>query len=140
MAVNLGSGLNFNTQRTVIPPSTTPTSGSQTPNKAPPTTPQHVPSTTATPKHQAKSPMGPDYSRTHFDSLSKNQQPPEQKTKLKSDDIFGDLLGSQGYTFTGKKDSAPRTINAMRKEEMATYVDPEKLKIMEWVSNLQMKY
>lgn len=48
--------------------------------------------------------------------------------------MFGDLLGSQGYNFAGKKDSAPKTINAMRKEEIVTYMDPEKLKVMEWVS------
>lgn len=129
----MGGGLNFGAQRTVFPPSTTPTSGSQTPNRAPPTTPQHAPSAATTPKHQAKSPVGPDYSRSHFDTLNKNQ-PTEQKTKPKSDDIFGDLLGSQGYTFTGKKDNTPRTINAMRKEEMATHMDPEKMKILEWVS------
>ncbi|KAJ8920099.1 hypothetical protein NQ315_011754 [Exocentrus adspersus] len=129
---NLGSGLSFSSQRITVPPSTTPTSGSQTPNRVPPSTPQHIPSATTTPKHQAKSPLGPDYSRSHFDSLGKNQPQQEAKAKPKSDDIFGDLLGSQGYAFTGKRDNAPRTINAMRKEEMATYVDPEKLKVIEW--------
>lgn len=117
-------------------PTTTPNSGTQSPNIVPPTTPQHVPSAATTPKHQVKSPLGPDYSRSHFDTLNKNPQQPQDKTKVTSDDVFGDLLGSQGYTFTGKKDNAPRTINAMRKEEMATYIDPEKMKVMEWVSNL----
>ncbi|KAJ8945124.1 hypothetical protein NQ318_001589 [Aromia moschata] len=130
---NLGSGLNFGKQYSTVPPSTTPTSGNQTPNRVPPTTPQHTPQPTATtPKHQAKSPMGPDYSRSHFDNLNKNPQQTDPKTKPKSDDVFGDLLGSQGYSFTAKKDSTPRTINAMRKEEMATYMDPEKLKVTEW--------
>lgn len=132
---NLGTDSNLGFQR-IIPPSTTPTSGSQTPNLAPPTTPQHSGSTATTPKHQPKSPSGPDYSRSHFDTLNKNQQPQnDTKTKPKSDDVFGDLLGSQGYTFSGKKDNTPKTINAMRKEEMATYMDPEKLKVMEWVSH-----
>lgn len=99
---------------------------------APPTTPKHVPSTTNTPKHQMKSPSGPDYSRSHFDSLNNYQQQQQDKNKT-SHDVFGDLLGSQGYSFTGKKETAPRTINAMRKEEMATYMDPEKLKVLEWV-------
>ncbi|XP_050499686.1 cyclin-G-associated kinase [Diabrotica virgifera virgifera] len=133
---NLGGGLNFGS---TIPPSTTPTSGSQTPNKVPPTTPQHMPSSnTATPKHQARSPLGgADYNRAHFDTLNKNQQQQQQpqnepKEKVKSDDVFGDLLGSQGYSFTGKKDNAPRTMNAMMKKEMAAYMDPEKMKVMEW--------
>lgn len=52
---------------------------------------------------------------------------------MKSEDVFGDLLGSQGYQFAAKKDNAPRTINEMRKEEVAKDMDPEKLKIMEWV-------
>lgn len=51
--------------------------------------------------------------------------------KSKSDeDIFGDLLGSQGYSFTSSKASTgPRTINDMRKEEMAKDMDPDKLKV-----------
>jgi hypothetical protein len=42
---------------------------------------------------------------------------------------FDDLLGSQGYSFTSTKDSGPRTMNAMRKEEIARDMDPEKLKV-----------
>lgn len=120
---------------------------------APPTTPQHTPNfipptnTTptpgSTPQHQPKSPAAaaataaggeakPDYSRSHFDSaFGKKNEPP--KEKVKSTDVFGDLLGSQGYQFTAKKDNSPRTINEMRKEEMAKDMDPEKLKVMEWV-------
>lgn len=45
-------------------------------------------------------------------------------------DMFGDLLGTQGFDFSSsKKDSGPRTINAMRKEEMAKDMDPDKLKV-----------
>ncbi|RZC42947.1 cyclin-G-associated kinase [Asbolus verrucosus] len=107
-------------------------SNASSPNKVPPTTPQHVPSGTpqhkpVTPQHQAKSPA--DYSRSHFETFNEKN---EQKTKVKSDDVFGDLLGSQGYKFTAKKDNAPKTINDMRKGEMATYMDPDKIKIMEW--------
>nr|CAH7718848.1 unnamed protein product [Callosobruchus chinensis] len=109
-------------------------SGSQTPNnkEGPPTTPIHG---STTPKHQAKSPSaGPDYSRSHFDSVNRPQtnNSASQQPKPKSDDVFGDLLGQQGYTFTGKKDNFPRSINEMRKEEMATYTDPETMKVMEW--------
>lgn len=48
-------------------------------------------------------------------------------------DVFGDLLGSQGYEFAAKRESGPRTMNAMRKEEMVREMDPDKLKIHEWV-------
>ncbi|XP_074031874.1 LOW QUALITY PROTEIN: cyclin-G-associated kinase [Leptinotarsa decemlineata] len=134
---NLGGGLNFGPKPSHTPASTTPKSGGQTPNRGPPTTPQHLGgSNAATPKHQAKSPVtNPDYSRSHFEppaNKNQSQQNDSAKTIPKSDDVFGDLLGSQGYTFTGKKDNTPRTINAMRKDEMATYMDPEKMKVMEW--------
>ncbi|CAH0555449.1 unnamed protein product [Brassicogethes aeneus] len=108
----------------IRPPSVTPTNGGSTPNKMPPTTPQHAP------KPQMKS---PDYNRAHFEPpTAKNNGASEAKGKPKSVDVFGDLLGSQGYSFTAKKDQGPRSINEMRKEEMATYTDPETMKVMEW--------
>ncbi|XP_072940356.1 cyclin-G-associated kinase [Epargyreus clarus] len=93
--------------------------------------PSHAPSHTHTPVHAhtpARSPAHqPDYSRTHFDTA----KPPAEEKPKKSTDVFGDLLGSQGYDFA-KKDSGPKTMNAMRKEEMVKEMDPEKLKIHEW--------
>lgn len=100
----------------------------------PPTTPQHGPATT--PQHQAKSPADarPDYSRSHFDNaFNKNDNKNDNKPPPKSGDIFGDLLGSQGYQFAAKKENMPKTINDMRKVELARDMDPDKLKIMEWV-------
>ncbi|GFG30074.1 hypothetical protein Cfor_09502 [Coptotermes formosanus] len=47
-------------------------------------------------------------------------------------DIFDDLLGSQGYQFP-KRETGPRTINEMRKEELAKDMDPDKLKILDWI-------
>ncbi|CAH0727919.1 unnamed protein product, partial [Brenthis ino] len=92
-----------------------------TPRASPAHTP-HAPHTpTRSPAHQ------PDYSRTHFETA---KPPAEGKTK-KSTDVFGDLLGSQGYDFA-KRETGPRTINAMRKEEMVKEMDPDKLKIQEW--------
>ena len=45
-------------------------------------------------------------------------------------DMFGDLLGTQGFDFSStKKDSGPKTINAMRKEELAKDIDPDKMKV-----------
>ena len=43
--------------------------------------------------------------------------------------MFGDLLGKQGFDFTNKKESGPKTINAMRKEELAKDMDPDKMKV-----------
>lgn len=93
---------------------------------------------TGTPVHQVKSPMDgpsrPDYSRSHFDTAFKPADPAKGKSGAPkgSGDVFGDLLGSQGYEFSGKRDAGPRTINEMRKEELVREMDPEKLKIMEW--------
>ncbi|XP_076871061.1 auxilin isoform X2 [Brachyhypopomus gauderio] len=49
-----------------------------------------------------------------------------------SDANFDDLLSGQG--FLGSKDrKGPKTIAEMRKEEMAKEMDPEKLKILDWI-------
>ncbi|KAK5644950.1 hypothetical protein RI129_006250 [Pyrocoelia pectoralis] len=132
---NLTAGLNFNKQ------SSASSNGNSSPYMVPPTTPQHMPSTPqhmpTTPQHQAKSPMNsrPDYSRSHFDGFpNKNDQNIDTKIpKNKPEDVFGDLLGSQGYQFATKKDNFPRTINEMRKEEVVKDMDPDKMKILEWV-------
>lgn len=88
----------------------------------------------STPIHQMKSPNNepsrPDYSRSHF------QEPTQAQTSqkpTKSADIFGDILGQQGYSF-GKTSQGPKSINEMRKVELAQTMDPEKLKVVEWVS------
>ncbi|CAH2107597.1 unnamed protein product [Euphydryas editha] len=93
-----------------------------TPRASPAHTPAHQPTTPArSPAHQ------PDYSRTHFETT---KPVVEEKTK-KTTDVFGDLLGSQGYDFV-KRETGPKTMNAMRKEEMVKEMDPDKLKIHEW--------
>lgn len=90
-------------------------------------------SNSSTPSHQMKSPnepQRPDYSRSHFQEQSQQSQ---QQNKNKPADIFGDILGSQGYSF-GKSNQGPRSINEMRKVELAQTMDPEKLKVQDWVS------
>ncbi|XP_065208791.1 cyclin-G-associated kinase [Planococcus citri] len=81
-----------------------------------------------------KSPMEPNYNRSHFDNIMKNDAANNKPEKSKSgEDIFGDLLGSQGYSFTSSKTtSGTRTMNEMRKVEMAKEMDPDKLKVHEW--------
>uniref|UniRef100_H3A4J6 Auxilin n=1 Tax=Latimeria chalumnae TaxID=7897 RepID=H3A4J6_LATCH len=49
-----------------------------------------------------------------------------------TDDNFEDLLSGQGFS-AHKDKKGPRTIAEMRKEEMAKEMDPEKLKILEWI-------
>lgn len=99
------------------------------------TTPKNNPST---PIHQMKSPndpQRPDYSRSHF----QEQQPQGAAQKSgKSTDIFGDILGSQGYSFGSKTSQGPKSINEMRKVEQAQTMDPERLKVMEWVSQFDL--
>ncbi|XP_045493731.1 cyclin-G-associated kinase [Colias croceus] len=89
------------------------------------TTPRASPA--HTPSHRAQTPQQPDYSRSHFDPP---KAPGEEKVK-KPMDVFGDLLGSQGYDFA-KRETGPKTMNAMRKEEMVKEMDPDKLKIHDW--------
>ncbi|XP_033821651.2 putative tyrosine-protein phosphatase auxilin [Periophthalmus magnuspinnatus] len=45
---------------------------------------------------------------------------------------FDDLLSGQGFAGTKEK-KGPRTIAEMRKEELAKEMDPEKLKILDWI-------
>lgn len=97
--------------------------------------------------HQARSPMEnpsqsrPDYSRSHFETKQKQNganaatNAPQASSGGGVGDIFADILGQQGYNFATKPQSGPRTINAMRKEELVKDMDPDKLKIMEWVSS-----
>lgn len=50
-------------------------------------------------------------------------------------DMFGDLLGTQGFEFTAKKDSGPKTLSAMRKEELAKDMDPDKMKVINIINH-----
>lgn len=89
----------------------------------------------------ARSPMEnsassrPDYSRSHFEPKTKqngsNANPIAPSTS--GADIFADILGQQGYNFATKPQGGVRSINEMRKEELVKDMDPDKLKIMEWV-------
>ncbi|KAB7505493.1 Cyclin-G-associated kinase [Armadillidium nasatum] len=84
--------------------------------------PQNIPTNptpSGTPSHQMKSPTQPSAGS-------------QKVTKEDADDLFGNLLGSQGFNFSSSKDSGPKTLGAMKKQEMAKSMDPEKLKILEW--------
>ena len=70
----------------------------------------------------------PDFSRSHFDAINKPKVTNDKATK-NSGDVFGDLLGSQGYDFASKKDTGPRTMNQLRKEDMVKEMDPDRMKV-----------
>lgn len=103
----------------------------------------HAPSTPVsnrTPSDSA-SQLKPDYSRSHFEQKTKQNgaqntaSPSVSASASATGDIFADILGQQGYSFAAKAQAGPRSINEMRKEELVKDMDPDKLKIMEWVSN-----
>lgn len=158
---NLASGLNLNWNAqqsaqtrltTGVSPNTTqfPSPTHQMGNFKSSTTSPLAPST---PMHQAKSPVNgqpprPDYSRSHFDVKTKqngtaaaaaataaagNCASGPGSTAAGGGDIFADILGQQGYSFASKPNQGPRSINEMRKGELVRDMDPDKLKIMEWV-------
>ncbi|XP_043555371.1 putative tyrosine-protein phosphatase auxilin isoform X2 [Chiloscyllium plagiosum] len=49
-----------------------------------------------------------------------------------ADSNFEDLLSSQGFA-SQKDKKGPKTISEMRKEEMSKEMDPEKLKLLDWI-------
>lgn len=100
------------------------------------------------PMHQAKSPMEnqpkPDYNRSHFETKPKQNGTttsagPAASAGSAGADIFADILGQQGYNFATKPQGGPRSINEMRKEELVKEMDPDKLRIMEWVRVLDVQ-
>lgn len=146
---NLGTGLNLNwggQQPTNSAPKTTPSASPYTTQYSSPTH-QFGGFTTAqsatSPLHQARSPMDnpsqarPDYSRSNFEPKQKqngaNAASAANAGGSGGTDIFADILGQQGYNFATKPQGGPRSINEMRKEELIKDMDPDKLRIMEWV-------
>lgn len=51
-----------------------------------------------------------------------------QKAKL-TEDTFEDLLGKQGFSGFGKRDTGPKTMAELRREELAKDMDPVKLMV-----------
>lgn len=150
---NLASGLNLNWGSQSNAPKATASPSPQTTQFSSPTHQYggFVPNQNTQPTptmQQARSPMDsqpqpkPDYSRTHFDAKAKqnggnnasNAAPSAAPPSGVTGDIFADILGQQGYNFATKPQGGPRSINEMRKEELVKDMDPDKLRIMEWVS------
>ncbi|XP_061739686.1 putative tyrosine-protein phosphatase auxilin isoform X3 [Nerophis ophidion] len=105
----------------------------QSPTPQPKPSPSHTPMSHTSPQNRPNynisfSPMGggsPSAGAKAQTGIGPN------KPKA-SDTNFDDLLSGQG--FAGAKDKkGPRTIAEMRKEEMAKEMDPEKIKILDWI-------
>uniref|UniRef100_A0A8C4NBY7 Cyclin G associated kinase n=1 Tax=Eptatretus burgeri TaxID=7764 RepID=A0A8C4NBY7_EPTBU len=84
-------------------------------------------------------PLGP--SRPNYNVIfggaagkeEKNRRAQGTRPRVQPSD-FEDLLSDQGFSGTATRDRRePKTIGAMRREEIAKDMDPEKLKILEWV-------
>lgn len=96
-----------------------------------------------TPINQARSPCSEsstksDYSRSHFDENQANQKAKASAcvgggAGVGGGDIFADILGQQGYNFASKANAGPRSINDMRKVDLVKEMDPDKLRIFQWV-------
>ncbi|KAG8437129.1 hypothetical protein GDO86_007994 [Hymenochirus boettgeri] len=73
------------------------------------------------------------FSATSSGQNDKGKNSVNVDTKQKgSADNFEDLLSGQGFN-AHKERKGPRTIAEMRKEEMSKEMDPEKLKILDWI-------
>lgn len=157
---NLASGLNLGWGSQQSSSSTTATAAPSKPTTVPsPHTTQFSSPThqfggfVPNPTNQARSPMEnqpssqkPDYNRSHFETKPKQNGAGTNNNSNGASttgaaptggtgDIFADILGQQGYNFATKSQLGPRSINEMRKEELIKDMDPDKLKIMEWVSS-----
>uniref|UniRef100_A0A8C7ZAK4 Auxilin n=1 Tax=Oryzias sinensis TaxID=183150 RepID=A0A8C7ZAK4_9TELE len=93
--------------------------GRQTPNHQPKPSPSHTSMPHTSPQNR------PNYN-VSFSATRGGSKP-----KV-SDANFDDLLSGQGFAGT-KERKGPRTIAEMRKEEMAKEMDPEKIKILDWI-------
>ncbi|CAN9500886.1 unnamed protein product [Ophioblennius macclurei] len=112
--------------------------GWQAQGQGPGPTPQPKPSPSHAPMPHTSPQNRPNYN-VSFSAMgggspsAGNKGPAGMAPKPRASDAnFDDLLSGQG--FAGAKDKkGPRTIAEMRKEEMAKEMDPEKIKILDWI-------
>uniref|UniRef100_A0A3Q3ELE4 Auxilin n=1 Tax=Labrus bergylta TaxID=56723 RepID=A0A3Q3ELE4_9LABR len=94
----------------------------QGPAPQPKPSPSHAPMPHTSPQNR------PNYN-VSFSAMGGGS--PSTKPKA-SNANFDDLLSGQGFA-GAKEKKGPRTIAEMRKEEMAKEMDPEKIKILDWI-------
>ncbi|XP_076026255.1 auxilin [Genypterus blacodes] len=107
-------------------------------NQGPGPSPQPKPSPSHTPMAHTSPQNRPNYN-VSFSAMgggspsAANKPQPNMGTKPKASTAnFDDLLSGQAFAGAREK-KGPRTIAEMRKEEMAKEMDPEKLKILDWI-------
>ncbi|XP_055498041.1 putative tyrosine-protein phosphatase auxilin isoform X2 [Leucoraja erinacea] len=99
--------------------------------------PQTKPSKPQQPVPQSSPQNRPNYNVSFASVIGSRDErgargPPFGTRPKVADSNFEDLLSSQG--FASQKDKrGPKTISEMRKEELAKDMDPEKLKLLDWI-------
>ncbi|XP_032884190.1 putative tyrosine-protein phosphatase auxilin isoform X1 [Amblyraja radiata] len=99
--------------------------------------PQTKPSKPQQPVPQSSPQNRPNYNVSFASVIGSRDErgargPPFGTRPKVADSNFEDLLSSQG--FGSQKDKrGPKTISEMRKEELAKDMDPEKLKLLDWI-------
>uniref|UniRef100_A0A3Q1FQA9 Auxilin n=1 Tax=Acanthochromis polyacanthus TaxID=80966 RepID=A0A3Q1FQA9_9TELE len=94
-------------------------------------TPQPKPSPSHTPMPHTSPQNRPNYN-VSFSAMGGGSPSAGGSKPKASHANFDDLLSGQGFAGIKEK-KGPRTIAEMRKEEMAKEMDPEKLKILDWI-------
>uniref|UniRef100_A0A8C7FPI2 Auxilin n=1 Tax=Oncorhynchus kisutch TaxID=8019 RepID=A0A8C7FPI2_ONCKI len=145
---SLGGGSGFSSKPTT-PTGTTPAFPPMGSPSRPPPSPQHgggwqantgLPSWNTSHSMPHTSPSNRPNYNISFSAMgggatpnAAGKQQPNMGTKPKvAMANFDDLLSGQSFAGAKKKEG-PRTIAEMRKEEMAKEMDPEKLKILDWI-------
>uniref|UniRef100_A0A3B3Q2K6 Auxilin n=1 Tax=Paramormyrops kingsleyae TaxID=1676925 RepID=A0A3B3Q2K6_9TELE len=131
----LGGGSGFSSK-----PTTPTTSAGAFPPMASPQRPPSQPAAGSGGWQSSRQPGGasqwqpqssPQHRPNYNVSFSTAAGAPSANIKITKAD-FGDLLSGQGFA-GNKEKKGPKTIAEMRKEEMAKEMDPEKLKILDWI-------
>uniref|UniRef100_A0A8C7ZES8 Auxilin n=1 Tax=Oryzias sinensis TaxID=183150 RepID=A0A8C7ZES8_9TELE len=104
--------------------------GRQTPNHQPKPSPSHTSMPHTSPQNRPNYNVSFSATRGGSPSAGGKAQPGMGEQKVYAN--FDDLLSGQGFAGT-KERKGPRTIAEMRKEEMAKEMDPEKIKILDWI-------
>lgn len=124
---SFGSNPNLNTGRSQQFPK------NQTSNTRGPAQPPKEQTNSNVPKQQAQS--KPNYNVGGFATGAKNDRSVKNPYGVKPQvnvNAFEDLLGNHQFT-SSKQNNAPKTIGDMKKQQMAEEMDPEKLKVLEWI-------
>uniref|UniRef100_A0A8D3BGD2 Auxilin n=1 Tax=Scophthalmus maximus TaxID=52904 RepID=A0A8D3BGD2_SCOMX len=120
---SLGGGTGFSSKPTT-PTGTTPSFPPMGPS------PSHTPMPHTSPQNRPN--YNVSFSAMGGGSPSAGAKAQAAMGKQKFPANFDDLLSGQGFAGSKEK-KGPRTIAEMRKEEMAKEMDPEKIKILDWI-------